>query len=136
MCGLIGPDPADPSRVLVRKIFQIGEKSYAYEETTVTPNKVVPISPSVHTIMTKIHDWDMKEDVSTEELVYRFKYQVSPTLIGFSMYYRKAASGANHFSIVENTMWKASSVTWAQWWSDLNDRRDISNYLRNRWIAN
>jgi len=32
----LGPDPADSNRMLIRKIIQLDEGSYAYEETRVT----------------------------------------------------------------------------------------------------
>ena len=59
-----------------------------------------------------------------------------PNLIGFSLYYRKTNSGINHFSIVENTFWKKSELAWADWWATWNDRRDLSKYLRRRWVQN
>lgn len=111
-----GPDPADPERVLLRKIVQIGENTYAYEETRITPNPKEPKCPEVHTQMNKIHDFDFKEDVSAKELQYRGKFGIHPNVLGFSMYYRHAANGQNHFSIVENSLYKASETSWAQWW--------------------
>ena len=33
-----GVDPADPSRALIRKLVQVNEHTYCYEETTITPN--------------------------------------------------------------------------------------------------
>ena len=33
-----GPDPAAPERVLVRKLVELNEGSWAYEETRVTKN--------------------------------------------------------------------------------------------------
>ena len=53
-----------------------------------------------------------------------------------SLYYRKTESGTNHLSIVENTLWKPNVGTWMQWWSDWKDRRDLSRYMRLRWMMN
>ena len=36
-----------------------------------------------------------------------------PNILGFSLYFRPSA---NHFSISENTLWKASGSTWSDWW--------------------
>ena len=58
-----GPDPADPERVLVRKILELSNGRYAYEETTITPNQDAGV-PSVHTTAWKIHGWDMKEELT------------------------------------------------------------------------
>ena len=49
-----GPDPADPERVLVRKILELSNGRYAYEETTITPNPNAGV-PTVHTTAYKIH---------------------------------------------------------------------------------
>ena len=34
--NFIGPDPADPSRILIKKIVQVSEGTYGYEEVTIT----------------------------------------------------------------------------------------------------
>ena len=52
-----------------------------------------------------------------------------PNLLGFSLYFRPSA---NHFSIAENSLWKASGSTWSDWWQTVVDRRDMSAYLRRR----
>ena len=49
-----GPDPADPQRVLVRKILELQDGKYAYEETTITPNQASGV-PTVHSTAYKIH---------------------------------------------------------------------------------
>ena len=129
-----GPDPADPDRVLIRKIVKLRDHSYAYEETRVTrkPNTL----PDVHTIMHKLGEFDLTEDVSNHELAMRYKFHGLPNMLGFSLYYRKTGSGINHLSIVENSLWKKSGQGWSEWWKDLNDRRDIACYLRKRWLYN
>jgi hypothetical protein len=80
--------------------------------------------------------FNLKEDLSPQERSIRMRFRPMPNLLAFSLYYRKTAQGANHFSIVENTLWKESGSTWTQWWSDVNSRRDISRYLRKRWLMN
>jgi len=44
---MIGQDPADPSRALVRKIVQVSPKTYCLEEVRITP--VEGKRPTVHT---------------------------------------------------------------------------------------
>ena len=44
-----GPDPADTNRVLVRKVIKTGERTWAFEETRITPAEVEGGKPSVHT---------------------------------------------------------------------------------------
>ena len=58
-----GPDPADPSRILIRKIVQINDNTYGYEETTITKRE--GNKPAVHSKMSRIGDWDLREEVST-----------------------------------------------------------------------
>ena len=81
-------------------------------------------------------DFDLKENVGLEEQNIRGRFNAMPNVLGFSLYYRKCKSGINHFSIVENSLYKASGSSWGQWWSDLNSRRDMSRYLRKRWLMN
>ena len=128
-----GPDPADPERVLVRKIIELRDGKYAYEETTITPTEQGV--PSVHSTAYKVHMWDLKEEITKKELNTRLLFRPQPNCVGFSLYYRKTEGGTNHLSIVENTLWKPST-TWTQWWNDWKDRRDISRYLRYRWMLN
>lgn len=129
-----GPDPADPSRVLIRKIIQINETTYGYEETRITKN--AEGKPSVHSQVSKLHGWNLHEQVSNQEAIMRAMHRALPNVIGFSLYYRKTTSGINHLSVVENTLWKASQISWGEWWQTLNDRRDLSRYLMRRWEQN
>ena len=92
--------------------------------------------PKVHTTMTNMEGFNLKEDVSPEELSFRSRFRAMPNCIGFSLYYRKTALGSNHFSIVVNSLWKTSGSSWGQWWADLVTRRDMSRYLRKRWLMN
>ena len=109
-----GPDPADPERVLVRKILELRDGKYAYEETTISPADSG--IPTVHTTAYKIHMWDMKEEVTQKELNTRLLFRPQPNCVGMSLYYRNTANGTNHLSIVENTLWKPNVGTWTNWW--------------------
>lgn len=136
-CALLcntGPDPADPERVLVRKVLELQDGKYAYEETTISPSDSGV--PSVHTTAYQLYMWNLKEDATQKEINTRLAYRPQPNAIGMSLYYRKTDSGSNHLSIVENTLWKPHVGTWMQWWSDWKDRRDLSRYLRYRWMMN
>ncbi len=135
MSSLLGPDPADPERVLVRKVIELQDGKYAYEETTITPNAATGV-PSVHSTAYKIHQWDLKENVTQKEINTRIAYRPMPNCVAFSLYFRQTEVGTNHLSIVENTLWKPGQGTWRQWWSDWKDRRDLSRYMRFRWMLN
>ena len=66
---LPGPDPADPNRILVRKIVQLREGSYAYEETTISKStdKENP-TPKVHSTLSKVgNGFDLQEHVTNQE---------------------------------------------------------------------
>ena len=63
-------------------------------------------------------------------------HRAMPNVIGFSFYYRKCDMGFNHMSIVENTLWKANKLSWADWWQTYKDRRDIKAYVKGRWMMN
>lgn len=58
-----GPDPADPTRILIKKIVQVSEGTYGYEEVTITKRE--GDKPSVHSKLVRLGDWDLTEDVST-----------------------------------------------------------------------
>ena len=130
----LGPDPADPERVLVRKIIELREGKYAYEETTISPSDSGV--PTVHTTAYKAHMWNLKEDLSVKEHNTRLLFRPQPNIVGFSLYFRKTNDNVNHLSIVENTQWKPNVGTWFNWFQDWKDRRDISKYLRYRWMFN
>ena len=65
-----GPDPANANRMLVSRIIQLGESTYAYVETRVTRNSNSK-QPSVHTTISKIAGFDLKEKVTPEEASIR-----------------------------------------------------------------
>jgi len=60
--------------------------------------------------------------------------------MGFSLYFRElrilGRAAGTHFSIVENTLLKASGTRFSEWLQDMRDRRDMSKYLRMRWSMN
>ena len=131
----LGPDPADPSRVLVRKILKLREGSYAYEETTISKAMEGDTAkPRVHTQISKIgNEFDLQKHETNRELNMRGAFRPLPNLIGFSLYSRPLSSGLNHVSILESTMEKSSGYGWVEWFKDMRDRRDMSNYLKMRW---
>lgn len=81
-----GPDPADPERVLVRKIIELNDGKYAYEETTISPT--ASGVPSVHSTAYKVHMWDLKEHATKKEMNHRLAFRPMPNCIAFSLYYR------------------------------------------------
>lgn len=131
----LGVDPVDSNRILIRKIVEVGDGKWAYDETRVTRVEG-GVVPKVHTTLTTMDTFDLKEYISPEERSIRMRFRAMPNLLAFSLYYRKTEQGANHFSIVENTMWKEAGSSWSQWWADTNSRRDMSRYLRKRWLMN
>ena len=122
-----GPDPADKDRMLVRKLIKLDEGSYAYEETRVNRND----GGAIHTQLTKVHGFDLNEKIDNRELNIRGMHRAMPHILGFSLYYRP---NANHLSIVENTLEKASGSTWGELMQNLRDKRDMSTYLKRRFF--
>ena len=84
---LTGLDPADPERVLIRKIVNISDGQYAYEETRISKDPERP-NPRVHTTISKLNGFDLKEHLSNRELSTRGKFRPLPNVVGFSLYYR------------------------------------------------
>ena len=126
---MIGQDPADPSRALVRKIVQVSPKTYCLEEVRITP--VEGKRPTVHTQIFRLGALDLKENLTPEEIQIRGAYRPLPNVLGFSLYSRdtKSTLGYHYMSIVENSLYKASGSTWAEWFRDLRDKRDMASYL-------
>jgi len=56
-----GPDPADPSRILIRKIVKINNGTYCLEESRVTPTLGDPTHPTVHSQVFRLGGIDVKE---------------------------------------------------------------------------
>ena len=86
--------------------------------------------------MYRLKGLDLKENVSPLELNTRFMFRPAPNVIGFSLFYKKFKKGQKHISAVENYYTKAAGFRWAEWWADINDRRNISKYLYQRWYSN
>ena len=114
-----GPDPADPSRVLIRKLVQTSDRVWCFEEATVTPNADGG-QPSVHTTLYRLGSFDICEDIAEKELAYRLAYRSMPNAVGFSLFTRRwnADSKGTSFSIVENSLNKKSKIRWAEWFRD------------------
>lgn len=125
-----GVDPADPKRALIRKLVQVNNNTYCYEEIRVTPGEKSPI---VHTQLIRIGDFNLHEELTPEELRIRGSFRPIPNVLGFSLFCKNLAIGGSHFSIVENTLWKQASGTFREMIRDLRDRRDMSSYLKNQW---
>ena len=97
-----GPDPADPERVLIRKVVQTSDRVWCFEETRVTPNNEGG-KPTVHTTMHRLGHLDLNENCSDKELMIRATHRATPNIIGFSLFMRPYLSGSgSSFTIVEN----------------------------------
>jgi hypothetical protein len=59
---LLGPDPADKSKLLVRKLVRVSEKTFCYEELRVTPGEKK--IPTVHSQIYRVGGFDLHENVS------------------------------------------------------------------------
>ena len=131
-----GSDPADETRVLIKKVVQVSKKTYCYEETTITPSDSGS-RPTVHTNLFRVKDLDLHEHIDGQEEEIRGRYRPLPNVMGFSLYYRDAANNVKrsspHLSVVENTLYKATPGTWIEWFQDFRDRRDMAAYLSGRW---
>ena len=131
-----GPDPAEPSRVLIRKIVQTSQNKWCFEETTVTPNADGG-APTVHTTLHRLGWFDINEELTEKELVHRLNYRPAPNIIGFSVFSRCwANSTRSSFNLSEATYNKQSTYRWQEWFKDQVDRRNIASYLWWRWTLN
>jgi hypothetical protein len=115
----------------LRKLLRISDTTYAYEESRITPAKYGSgLCPTVHTITYRVKNFDLGEYVGPEEAQIRNRHRAVPNVLGFSIFFKPletaATSGRNHWSLVENSLTKASDYTWAEWFGDLNDKRNIS----------
>ena len=91
----------------------------------------------MHTTLHRLGSFDINEDVSEKEFYMRLQYRSMPNVIGFSLFTRAWHNARGHsFSIVENSLQKQANVRWAEWWRDMQDRRDISAYMKMRWAFN
>ena len=127
----VGVDPADPNRVLVRKLVQVNNNTYCYEETRITPTD--QRVPTVHTQLFRIGDFDLHEELTPEELSIRGRFRPLPNVLGYSLFYKQLSSfGFPHMSIVENSLWKQAGGTIREWLRDFRDRRDMAYYLKRQ----
>ena len=61
-----GPDPADPNRVLIRKVIKMSEGTWAFEETRVTASETGG-KPTVQTSVSRLGILDLNENIDDEE---------------------------------------------------------------------
>ena len=78
-----GPDPADPTRVLVRKLVQTSDKIWCFEEARITAGEEGS-APSIHTTVHRLGWFNINEDLPDAELSMRLQYRSVPNIIGFS----------------------------------------------------
>ena len=131
-----GPDPADPKRVLVRKLVQTSENVWCFEESRISASATEGAVPTVHTTLHRLGEMDVNEALSDEELQIRLGYRAMPNVIGFSLFLRAYENkNRGSLSIVENSLAKQGD-RWSTWFRDLQDKRDISAYLKMRWLMN
>ena len=110
-----GPDPSDPTRVLVRKLVQTSDKVWCFEEARIAPGED-GAQPTVHTTLHRLGWFDINEKLSEEELNLRLQYRAMPNVIGFSLFTRKwSNSNSVSFSVVENSLLKSSNYRWQEW---------------------
>jgi len=103
------------------------------EEIRITAGEKLPV---VHTQMFRVKNFNLHEQLDPKEEKIRLMYRPMPNVMGFSLYFKQLARGNVHFSIVENSHFKEAGSTWSEWWSDFNDRRDMSAYIKGRWLNN
>ena len=82
-----GPDPADSNRVLIRKVIQTSDKTWAFEETRVTPSESGG-KPTVHTTVSRLGILDLNENITDDELTKRLVFKPTPNVISFSLFCR------------------------------------------------
>ena len=133
-----GPDPADPERVLVRKLVQTSDKVWCFEESRISPPKEDGALPIVHTTLHRLGWIDINEKLDISEASIRLQYWPVPNVIGFSLFSRpyETSKKSASFTIVENSLLKKSKFRWVEWLRDFQDKRDISSYLKLRWLLN
>ena len=57
----------------MRKIIELQDGKYAYEEATISPS--ASGVPTVHSTAYKIHMWDLKEQVTQKEINLRLNFR-------------------------------------------------------------
>ena len=126
-----GPDPADQDRVLIRKALQINGKTWAFEETRVSPAEVEGGKPTVHSKAVRLSHLDLNENISDRELYLRSTFRPISNIIGISLFHKSGS-----FFVTENSFAKLSYYRWSEWLKDVQDTRDLSFYLWMRWLIN
>ena len=56
-----GPDPQDPSRVLIRKVVKVSDKTWCYEETSISPSTHEGGQPTVNTQLYRLGWFDLMD---------------------------------------------------------------------------
>jgi len=83
----------------------------------------------------RIKGFDLKEKVDDHELELRGRFRPMPNVLGFSLYYRDHKNSVPHLSVIENTVNKMKADSWIEFIKDLRDKRDMSQYLKGRWLG-
>ena len=93
-----GPDPGNSNGMMVRKVIRVNEDKYFYEVS-----KINPRDNSVHSQLSYLGNYKLPERVDRKEWNIRQFFRPTPSLIGFSTYWKKLSNGSNHYSVVEGT---------------------------------
>ena len=88
---MIGPDPSDPTKVLVRRVNQLSQKTWGLEEAQVSrePGQEVP---TVHSTMHRLHLWDLDSPFEAREAVMKRAFYVPPGVVSFSLFFKHTSS--------------------------------------------
>lgn len=105
----LGPDPADPERILIKKIIKVNPTTFCFEETRITPSTTG--DPTVHSTVMRLGNFNIEEKLDPEEIQIRGAHRPFPNIIGFSLFFKDASFGS-HMSIVENSMTKLDGYRW------------------------
>ena len=124
----LGPDPADPNKILVKKVFRTNENSYFYEDVRLDVK-----SKTAHS-QAHILTHDLKEELDEKELDIRRSYRKNYNIVGFSLFWKPLDAGKNHLSIIELTN-ETPTETWSLWKNTWLAKRDAFHYLKSRWFA-
>mmetsp|Transcript_7081 Transcript_7081/g.11930 ORF Transcript_7081/g.11930 Transcript_7081/m.11930 type:complete len:166 (-) Transcript_7081:158-655(-) len=132
-----GADPANPDRVLVKKLVKISDNTWCLEHSTIEAGEKEGSQPTVHTQMFRLGAFDIEENITAKELHLRLLYRPMPNLLSFQLFSRASQSGRSGlFQVIENSFFKASEYRWSEWLKDFQDRRSIASYLKLRWRFN
>ena len=101
--------------MLIKKIVQVSDKVWCFEESRLTPGE---LEPTVHSQIFRMGDVDVREPVDAEEFNLRMCFRAIPNVLAISMFFKNLSKGVNHFSLVENTFEKRGGSTWGEWYAD------------------